>query len=89
MVEAKGSTLHPLYFHLLKHLYDGERSPSIGFPSFQSISNDGEHSPSFLSSSPFKASTMIKNVPYPKILHFPQPTANLYLTNYGQKKVQE
>jgi hypothetical protein len=63
-----GSTSHPLYFHLLEHLNDGEYSPSIVFPSFPSIYNDGEHSLSFLSSFPFEASAMIESTLYLKIL---------------------
>jgi hypothetical protein len=42
-----GSAPHPLYFHLLVHLNDGEYSSSIMFPSLPSIYNDGEHSLSF------------------------------------------
>jgi hypothetical protein len=70
MAGMMGSAPHPLYFHLLKHLNDGEYSPSIMFPSFPSIYNDGEHSLSFLSSFPFEASAMIESTPYLKILVF-------------------
>jgi hypothetical protein len=73
MVGVMGSTPHPLYFHLLEHLNDGEYSPSIMFPSFPSIYNDREHSLSFLSSFPFEASAMIESTPYLKILYFPLP----------------
>jgi hypothetical protein len=68
MVGVMGSTLHPQYFHLLKHLNDGEYSPSIMFSSLPSICNDGEHSLSFLSSFPFEAFAMIESTPYLKIL---------------------
>jgi hypothetical protein len=68
MASVMGSAPHPLYFHLLEHLNDGEYSPSIMFPSLPSICNDGEHSLSFLSSFPFEASTMIESTPYLKIL---------------------
>jgi hypothetical protein len=44
MVGVIGSAPHPLYFHLLEHLNDGEYSPSIMFPSFPSIYNDREYS---------------------------------------------
>jgi hypothetical protein len=66
MAGVKGSTPHPLYFHLLELLNDGEYSPSIMFPSLPSIYNDGEHSLSFLSSFPFEASAMIESTPYLK-----------------------
>jgi hypothetical protein len=68
MAGVMGSAPHPLYFHLLEHLNDGEYSPSIMFPSLPNICNDEEHSLSFLSSFPFKASAMIENTPYLKIL---------------------
>jgi hypothetical protein len=68
MVGMMGSIPHPLYFHLLEHLNDGEYSPSIMFPSLPSICNDGEHSLSFLSSFPFDASAMIESTSYLKIL---------------------
>jgi hypothetical protein len=68
-----GSAPHPLYFHLLEHLNDGEYSLSIMFPFLPSICNDGEHSLSLLSSFPFEASAKIKSTPYLKILHFPPP----------------
>jgi hypothetical protein len=74
MVGMMESAPHPLYFHLLEHLNDGEYSPSIMFPSLPSIYNDREHSLSFLSSFPFEASAMIKSTPYLKILYFPLPT---------------
>ena len=45
---------------------DGEYSPSIMFPSFPSICNDGKHSLSFLSSFPFEASAMIESTPIQK-----------------------
>jgi hypothetical protein len=67
MAGMMGSTPHPLYFHLLKHLNDGEYSPSIMFTSLPSIYNNGEHSLSFLSSFPFEASAMIESTPYLKI----------------------
>jgi hypothetical protein len=67
MAGVMGSAPHPLYFHL-KHLNDGEYSPSIMFSSLPSICIDGEHSLSFLSSFPFKASAMIESTPYQKIL---------------------
>jgi hypothetical protein len=70
MASMMGSAPHPLYFYLLKHLNDGEYSPSIMFPSFPSIFSDGEHSLSFLLSFPFEASVMIESTPYLKILHF-------------------
>jgi hypothetical protein len=66
MVGVMGSALHPLYFHLLEHLNDGEYS--IMFSSLPSIYNDREHSLSFLFLFPFEASAMIENTPYPKIL---------------------
>jgi hypothetical protein len=72
MVGVMGSAPHPLYFHLLEHLNDGEYSPSIMFPSLPSIYNDREHSLSFLSSFPFKASAMIESNPYLKFLYFPR-----------------
>jgi hypothetical protein len=75
MVGVMGSAPHPLYFHLLEHLNDGEYSPSIMFASLPSIYNDREHSLSFLSSFPFEASAMIESTPYLKILYFPLPTA--------------
>jgi hypothetical protein len=75
MVGVMGSAPHPLYFHLLEHLNDGEYSSSIMFPSLPSIYNDREHSLSFLSSFSFKASAMIKSTPYLKILYFPLPAA--------------
>jgi hypothetical protein len=68
MAGVMGSAPHPLYFHLLKHLNDGEYSPSIMFPSLSSICNDGKHSLSFLSSFLFEASAMIVSTPYLKIL---------------------
>jgi hypothetical protein len=68
MVGVMGSAPHPLYFHLLEHLNNGEYSPSIMFPSLPSICNDGEHSLSFFSSFPFEASAMIESTPYLKIL---------------------
>jgi hypothetical protein len=74
MVGVMESTPHPLYFHLLEHLNDGEYSPSIMFPTLPSIYNDGEHSLSFLSSFPFEASVMIESISYLKIFHFPLPT---------------
>jgi hypothetical protein len=73
MVGVMGSTPHPLYFHLLEHLNDGEYFPSIMFPSLPSIYNDREHSLSFLSSFPFEAFAMIESTPYLKILYFPLP----------------
>jgi hypothetical protein len=75
MAGVMGSTPHPLYFHLLKHLNDGEYSPSIMFSSLPSICNNGEHSLSFLSSFPFEAFAMIESTPYLKILYFPSPAA--------------
>jgi hypothetical protein len=75
MVGVMGSAPHPLYFHHLEHLNDGEYSPSIMFPSLPSIYNDREHSLSFLSSFPFEASTMIESTLYLKILYFPLPVA--------------
>jgi hypothetical protein len=69
------SALHPLYFHLLEHLNDGEYSPTIMFPSLPSICNDREHSLSFLSSFPFEAIAMIESTPYLKIIQFPPPVA--------------
>jgi hypothetical protein len=75
MVGVMGSAPHPLYFHLLEHLNHGEYSPSIMFPSLPSIYNDREHSLSFLSSFPFKASAMIESTPYLKILYFPLTAA--------------
>jgi hypothetical protein len=60
------SAFHPLYFHFLEHLNDGEYSPSIMFPSLPSICNDGEDSLSFLSSFPFEAFAMIESTPYLK-----------------------
>jgi hypothetical protein len=68
MAGVMGSAPHPLYFHLLEYLNDGKYSPSIMFPSFPSICNDGEHSLSFLPSFPFEASAMIESTPYLKIL---------------------
>jgi hypothetical protein len=68
MASVMGSAPHPLYFHLLEHLNDGEYSPSIMFPSLPSIRNDGEHFLSFLSSFPFEASAMIESTPYLKLL---------------------
>jgi hypothetical protein len=70
MVGVMESAPHPLYFHLLEHLNDGEYSPSIMFPSLPSICNDREHSLSFLSLFPFQAFAMIESTPYLKILHF-------------------
>jgi hypothetical protein len=75
MVGVMGSAPHPLYFHLLEHLNDGEYSSSIMFPSLPSIYNDREHTLSFVSSFSFKASAMIKSTPYLKILYFPLPAA--------------
>jgi hypothetical protein len=75
MAGVMGSTPHPLYFNLVKHLIDGEYSPSIMFPSLPSICNDREHFLSFLSSFPFEASAMIESTPYLKILYFPLPAA--------------
>jgi hypothetical protein len=75
MVGVMGSAPHPLYFHLLEHLNDGEYSASIMFPSLPSIYNDREHSLSFLSSFPFEASAMTESTPYLKILYFPLPAA--------------
>jgi hypothetical protein len=75
MVGVMGSAPHPLYFHLLEHLNNGEYSPSIMFPSLPSIYNDREHSLSFLSSFPFEASAMIESTPYLNILYFPLPAA--------------
>jgi hypothetical protein len=74
MVGVMGSAPHPLYFHLLEHLNDGE-SPSIMFPSLPNIYNDRKHSLSFLSSFPFEASAMIESTPYLKTLYFPVPSA--------------
>jgi hypothetical protein len=68
MAGVMGNALHPLYFHLLEHLNDGEYSPSIMFPSLPSICNDGEHSLSFLSSFSFEASAMIESTSYLKLL---------------------
>jgi hypothetical protein len=68
MAGVMGSAPHPLYFHLLEYLNDGKYSPSIMFPSFPSICNDGEHSLSIFSSFPFEASVMIDSTYYPKIL---------------------
>jgi hypothetical protein len=68
MANVMGSVPHPLYFHLLEHLNDGEYSPSIIFPSFPSIYNDGKYSLSFLSSFPFEAFAMIESTSYQKIL---------------------
>jgi hypothetical protein len=62
-----GSAPHLLYFHLLEYLNDGEYFPSIMSSSLPSLRNDGEHSLSFLSSFPFKASAMIESTPYLKI----------------------
>jgi hypothetical protein len=59
-----GSAPHPLYFHLLEHLNDGEYSPSIMFPSVIY----GEHYPSFLSSFLFEAFAMIESILYLKNL---------------------
>jgi hypothetical protein len=42
MAGVMESAPHPLYFHLLEHLNDGEYSPSIMFPSLPSICNDRE-----------------------------------------------
>jgi hypothetical protein len=75
MVGVMGSAPHPLYFHLLEHLNDGEYSPSIMFPSLPNIYNDRKHSLSFLSSFPFEASAMIESTPYLKTLYFPVPSA--------------
>jgi hypothetical protein len=75
MIGVMGSTPHPLYFHNLEHLNNGEYSPSIIFPSLPSIYNDREHSLSFLSSFPFEASAMIESTSYLKILYFPLPAA--------------
>jgi hypothetical protein len=63
-----GSAPHPLYFHLLEHLNDGEYSPSIMFLSSQAFVIDGKHSLPFLSSFPSEASAMIENTPYLKII---------------------
>jgi hypothetical protein len=68
MAGVMGSAPHPLYFHLLEHLNDGEYSPSIIFPSFPSIYNDGEYFLSFLSSIPFEAFVVIVSTSYLKIL---------------------
>jgi hypothetical protein len=68
MAGVMESALHPLYLHRLKHLNDGEYSPSIMFPSLPSICNDGKHFLLFLSSFPFEASAMIESTPYLKIL---------------------
>jgi hypothetical protein len=68
MVGVMGSAPHPLYFHLLEHLNDGEYSPSIMFSSLPSICNDREHSLSFLFSFLFEAFAMIESTSYPKIL---------------------
>jgi hypothetical protein len=70
MAGVMGSASHPLYFHLLEHLNDGEYSPSIMLPSFPSICNDGKQSLSFLSSFSFEASIIIESTPYLKILIF-------------------
>jgi hypothetical protein len=75
MVGMMESAPHPLYFHLLEHLNDGEYSSSIMLPSLPSLYNDREHFLSFLSSFPFEASTMIESTPYLKILYFPPPAA--------------
>jgi hypothetical protein len=75
MVDVMGRAPHPLYFHLLEHLNDGEYSPSILFPYLPSICNDREHFLSFLSSFLFEASAMIESTPYLKFLHFPPPAA--------------
>jgi hypothetical protein len=74
MAGVMGSASHPLYFHLLKQLNDGEYFPSIMVPSLPSICNNGVHSLSFLSSFLFEASAMIESTPYLKILHFSLPT---------------
>jgi hypothetical protein len=71
MVGVMGSAPHPLYFHLLKYLNDGEYVPSIMFPSLPSICNNGEHSLSFLSSFLFEAFAMLESTSYLKIIHFP------------------
>ena len=47
MVGVMGNASHPLYFHFLEHLNDGEYSPSFMFSSLPSICNDGKHSLSF------------------------------------------
>jgi hypothetical protein len=75
MAGVMGRASHPLYFHLLEHLNDGEYSQSIMFPSLPNMCNDREHSLSFLSSFLFEAFAMIESTPYLKILHFPSPVA--------------
>jgi hypothetical protein len=75
MVGMMGSSPHLLYFYLLEHLNNGKYSPSIMFPSLQSICNDGKYFLSFLSSFPFKASAIIESTFNLKILHFPPPAA--------------
>jgi hypothetical protein len=68
MAGVMGSAPHPLYFHLLEHLNDGDYSPSIMFPSLPSVCNDGKHSLSLLSSFSFEVSAMIESSPYLNIL---------------------
>jgi len=64
MVGVMGNASHPLYFHFLEHLNDGEYSPSIMFPSFPSIYNDTEHSLSFLSLFPFNFQSICNDREY-------------------------